>query len=211
MRVMDRTTAHAVARAAIAILVLVAIAYQAWTLLDAGFFRPLRFFAFFTILSNLFGAAVFLALAIRRGRTRTRTFDFLRGASVVYLMVTLVVVLVLLSGAELQVAVPWVDLLAHRVFPIIVLIDWLIDPPANDMRVRDVLWWLAFPIVWLVVTLIRGAVDHWYPYPFLDPGNGGYRSVAYFIGIILAGFLVVGGAVNAVSDVLRERARRRLA
>lgn len=206
---MDRSTVHAVARGAIAILVFFAIAYQAWTLFDAGFFRPLRYFAFFTILSNLFGAAVFLALALRRGRTRTRTFDFLRGAAVVYLMVTLVVVLVLLSGAELQVAVPWVDLLVHRVFPIIVLIDWLIDPPSNDMRVRDVLWWLAFPIVWLVVTLVRGAADNWYPYPFLDPANGGYRSVAFFVGMILAGFLVIGGAVNAVSDVLRARAARR--
>jgi hypothetical protein len=211
MGAMDRSTVHAVLRGAIALVVLFAIAFQAWTLFESGFFRPLRFFAFFTILSNLFGAAVFLALAVRRGRTRTRTFDVLRGAAVVYLMVTLVVVLVLLSGAELQVAVPWVDLLVHRVFPIIVLIDWLIDPPANDMRVRDVLWWLAFPIVWLAVTLVRGAVDHWYPYPFLDPANGGYRSVAFYIGMILAGFLVIGGAVNAVSDVLRERARRRLA
>ncbi len=211
MEAMNRSSVHAVARGAIAIVVLLAIAYQAWTLFGSGFFRPLRLFAFFTILSNLFGAAVFLALAVRRGRTRTRTFDFLRGAAVVYLMVTLVVVLVLLSGAELQVAVPWVDLLVHRVFPIIVLIDWLIDPPAHDLRVRDVLWWLAFPLIWLAVTLVRGAVDHWYPYPFLDPANGGYRSVAFFIGMILAGFLVIGGAVNAVSDVLRERARRRLA
>ncbi|HEX5825499.1 MAG TPA: Pr6Pr family membrane protein [Candidatus Limnocylindrales bacterium] len=206
---MDRPTIHAVARGAIAILVLFAIAYQAWTLIGSGFFRPLRFFAFFTILSNLFGAAVFLALAFRRGRTHTRTFDLLRGAAVVYLMVTLVVVLVLLSGAELQVAVPWVDFLVHRVFPIIVLIDWLIDPPSTDLRVKDVVLWLAFPLIWLVVTLIRGAVDHWYPYPFLDPGNGGYRSVAFHVGMILAGFLVIGGAVNAVSDILRERARRR--
>jgi hypothetical protein len=211
MRGMSRSNVHAVARGAIAVVVLFAIAYQAWTLFGSGFFRPLRYFAFFTILSNLFGAAVFLALALRRGRTQTRTFDLLRWAAVVYLMVTLVVVLVLLSGAELQIAVPWVDLLLHRVFPIIVLIDWLIDPPATDLRVRDVVAWLAFPLVWLVVTLIRGAVDHWYPYPFLDPGNGGYRAVAFYIGMILAGFLVIGGAVNAVSDILRERARRRLA
>ena len=208
---MDRTTVHAAARGAIAVVVLFAVAYQAWTLFGSGFFRPLRFFAFFTILSNLFGAAVFLALAVSRGRTRTRTFDLLRGAAVVYLMVTLIVVLVLLSGAELQVAVPWVDFIVHRVFPIIVLVDWLIDPPATDLRIRDVALWLAFPIVWLALTLVRGAVDGWYPYPFLDPGNGGYRSVAYHVGMILAGFLVLGGAVVAVSDVLRERAARRFA
>ena len=209
MRVMDRRQALAIFRAAFAVLVLIAIVYQAKTLIDTGFFRPLRYFAFFTILSNLFGAVLFLALAIRWRSARTRTFDFLRGAAVVYLMVTLVVVLVLLQGAELQVAVPWVDLVVHRIFPIIVLIDWLIDPPSTDLKVRDVALWAVFPLVWVGVTLVRGAVDHWYPYPFLDPGTGGYRSVAYFVGMILAGFLVIGGAVNAVSDILRERAARR--
>jgi hypothetical protein len=69
--------------------------------------------------------------------------------------------------------------------------------------------WLIFPIVWVVLTLVRGAVDGWYPYPFLDPGNGGYRTVAYHIGVILAGFLVIGGVTIGLSDVLRERAARR--
>jgi len=206
---MDRRQALAIFRAAFAVLALVAIFYQAKTLIDTGFFRPLRYFASFTILSNLFGAVLFLVLAIRWRSTQTRTFDFLRGAAVVYLMVTLVVVLVLLSNAELQVGVPWVALVVHRVFPIIVLIDWLIDPPSTDLRVRDVALWLVFPLVWVGVTLVRGAVDHWYPYPFLDPGNGGYRAVAYAVGMILAGFLVIGGAVNAVSDILRARARAR--
>jgi cell division protein FtsW (lipid II flippase) len=273
MRAMDRRRILAIGRLALGLLVLVAIAYQAKSLMDDGFFRPLRYFAFFTILSNLFGAVLFLVLAARWRATRTHTFDVLRGAAVLYLVVTFVVVLVLLSGAELQVAVPWVDFVVHKLFPLVVVIDWLIDPPSTDLRLRDVaLWlvfpiiwlvvtfvvvlvllsgaelqvavpwvdfvvhklfpivvvidwlidppstdvrtrdvalWLVFPIVWVVVTLARGAVDHWYPYPFLDPANGGYRSVAYFVGMILAGFLVIGGAVNAVSDVLRNRTARR--
>jgi hypothetical protein len=209
MRAMDRRRILAIGRLAFGLLVLVAIAYQAKSLMDDGFFRPLRYFAFFTILSNLFGAVLFLVLAARWRATRTHTFDVLRGAAVLYLVVTFVVVLVLLSGAELQVAVPWVDFVVHKLFPLVVVIDWLIDPPSTDVRLRDVALWLVFPIIWLVVTLARGAVDHWYPYPFLDPANGGYRSVAYFVGMILAGFLVIGGAVNAASDVLRDRAARR--
>lgn len=206
---MDRRQALAIVRAAFGLLVLVAIAYQAKTLIDAGFFRPLRYFAFFTILSNLFGAVVFLVLAARWRSPRSHTVDMARGAAVLYLVVTFVVVLVLLSGAELQVAVPWVDFVLHKLFPVVVVIDWLIDPPSTDVRLRDVAWWLVFPSVWVVVTLARGAVDHWYPYPFLDHANGGYRSVAYHVGMILAGSLVIAGAVNAVSDVLRDRAARR--
>jgi hypothetical protein len=209
MQLMDRRQILAIVRAAFGLLVLVAIAYQARTLIDAGFFRPLRYFAFFTILSNLFGAILFLALAARWRTTRTHAFDVLRGAAVLYLVITFIVVLVLLSGAELQVGVPWVDFVVHKLFPLVVVIDWLIDPPSTDVRLRDVAWWLVFPSVWVVLTLARGAVDHWYPYPFLDPANGGYRSVAFHVGMILAGFLVIAGGVNAVSDVLRDRATRR--
>ena len=46
------------------------------------------------------------------------------------------------------------------------------------MSFRDGLLWLAFPLVWTGLTLVRGAIDGWYPYPFLDPVNGGYGTVA---------------------------------
>ena len=211
MQPMDRRQILAIARAAFGLLVLIAVAFQAKTLIDNGLFRPLRYFAFFTILSNLFGAILFLVLAARWRAPRTHTVDVLRGAAVVYLVVTFIVVLVLLSGAELQVGVPWVDFIVHTLFPLVVVVDWLIDPPSTDIRLQDVAKWLAFPIIWVALTLARGAADHWYPYPFLDPAYGGYRSVAYHVGMILAGFLVISGAVNAISDVLRVRAGRRSA
>ena len=65
--------------------------------------------------------------------------------------------------------------------------------------------WLVFPLVWVVLTLARGALDNWYPYPFLDPDNGGYRSVAYHVIAILAGFLVIAGAIVALGDFGRDR------
>ncbi|HEX5038824.1 MAG TPA: hypothetical protein VFW95_01650 [Candidatus Limnocylindria bacterium] len=42
------------------VLVLVAIVFMIGVLVDEGAFNPLNFFTFFTILSNLLGAAVFL-------------------------------------------------------------------------------------------------------------------------------------------------------
>jgi hypothetical protein len=73
---------------------------------------------------------------------------------------------------------------------------------------RDVAIWLIFPLIWLALTLIRGAVDTWYPYPFLDPDSGGYRSVAYHVIVILAGVLVIAGGVVALGDVGRDRRLR---
>src|SRR5215468_845160 len=106
---MDRRLALAVFRAIVAIIVLVAIAYQIKVIVDSGLFRPLRFFAFFTILSNLFGAVLWLYLAARWRQTRTRRDDLLRGAATLYLVVTFVVVVLLLGGAELSLSDQIVD------------------------------------------------------------------------------------------------------
>jgi len=206
---MDRRRALAVVRAVVGVAVLLAIGYQAWLIIGSGLFRPLRFFAFFTIISNLFGAVLWLWLAARWKRARTRTDDLLRGASVLYLVVTLIVVVVLLSGAELSLSNPVVDVIVHRLFPILVLLDWLVDPPETDLRMRDVGLWLIFPLVWVALTLLRGAIDGWYPYPFLDPDNGGYRSVAYHVAAIFAGFLVIAGGIVPLGDFGRDRRLRR--
>ena len=205
---MDRRLALAIFRGVVAIVVLAAIVYQAKVIIDTGLFRPLRFFAFFTILSNLFGAVLWLLLAARWRRPRTRTDDLLRGAATLYLIVTFVVVVLLLQGAELSLSDRFVDFIVHKLFPILVVIDWIVDPPETDLRMRDVALWLIFPLIWLALTLIRGAVDAWYPYPFLDPDNGGYRSVAYHVIVIVAGFLVIAGGIVALGDYGRDRRLR---
>jgi hypothetical protein len=205
---MDRRQALALFRAVTAIVVIAAVAYQAWLIIDSGLFRPLRFFAFFTILSNLFGAVLWLWLAVRWRRTRTRTDDLLRGASTLYLVVTFIVVVVLLSGAELSLSNPTVDFIVHKAFPVLVVVDWLIDPPETDLRMQDVALWLIFPLIWVILTLVRGALDGWYPYPFLDPDNGGYRTVAYHVAAIFAGFLILAGVIVALGDFGRDRRLR---
>ncbi len=207
---MDRRLALALFRAATAAVVIVAILYQIRLNLDSGLFRPLRFFAFFTILSNVFAAVLWLWLAARWKATRTRRDDLLRGASVLYLVLTFIVVVILLGGAELQVADPRVDFIVHKLIPVLAVIDWIIDPPETDLRLRDVGLWLIFPLVWVALTLLRGALDNWYPYPFLDPDNGGYRSVAYHVIAILAGLLVIAGGTIGLGDFGRDRRLRRL-
>ena len=205
---MDRRQALAIFRAVTAIVVIGAIAYQAWVIIDSGLFRPLRFFAFFTILSNLFGAFLWLWLAFRWRRTRTRLDDLLRGAATLYLVVTFVVVVLLLGGAELSLSDRIVDFIVHKAFPVIVVVDWLIDPPETDLRMPDVALWMIFPLVWVALTLVRGALDSWYPYPFLDPDHGGYGSVGYHVLAIFAGFLVIAGFVVALGDFGRDRRLR---
>ena len=103
-------------------------------LANAGAFEPTRFFAFFTILSNLIGVAAFTWLIARGDRPRSRGLELLRGAAVVYLTVTFFVVIFLLSGVDVQLQLVWVDVVLHKIFPIIVVADWILDPPATRLR-----------------------------------------------------------------------------
>lgn len=178
-------------RAGSILIVLAAIAYQIYLSADAGRFDPTRFFAYFTIQSNLIGVAAFAWVIARRNQPRSRGLESFRGASAAYLTVTFTVVILLLQSADVGLAVSWVDFVLHKLFPVVVVLDWLIDPPAVRLGWRDAVSWTVYPIVWVILALIRGAIDGWYPYPFLDPGVGGYAPVAAVIVAITIGFLIV--------------------
>ena len=197
----------ATVRIGFALLVVAALAFQISVLVDEGVFSPTRFFLFFTVLSNLFAAAVLFEGGRRQLKGAQPVPDMVRGASVVYMTVTYLVFAVLLSDLQeqLQTNVVWVDTVLHRLMPVVVLADWLIDPPRRPIAFRPALIWLAYPLTWTAFTLVRGAVDGWYPYPFLDPENGGYGVVALYAVAILIGFLAVTWAVATIGSALRAR------
>ena len=56
---------------------------------------------------------------------------------------------------------------------------------------------MIYPLAWTVLTLIRGALDGWYPYPFLDPANGGYGALVTTTVGIVVGFFVIALAGRA--------------
>jgi hypothetical protein len=182
-------------------LVLLAIAVVAVDLSGRDRFDPTRFFAFFTIQSNLIGVAAFVWLLMTGERSRPPALEALRGAAAVYLTVTFFVVIFLLSGADVQLDLVWVDVVLHKVFPLIVVLDWILDPPTVRVGARHLLIWLVYPLAWTGFTLTRGARDGWYPYPFLDPANGGYGQVALTIVAITIGFVAVSLVVIAVGNV----------
>lgn len=191
-------------------LVVAAVVTQVISLVDAGVFNPTRFFLFFTVLSNLFAASVFVEGGRRQMAGRAGVPDLWRGAAVVVMTVTFIVFAVLLRGLqeELQTNIVWVDTVLHRVMPVAVMADWLIAPPHGSLSFRKALIpWLAPPLVWTTVTLIRGAVDGWYPYPFLNPENGGYSTVALYSVGILGLLLAVVWLVATVGTALRARRR----
>src|SRR5262245_8951234 len=126
---------------------------------EPGFAKG-NFFSFFTIQSNILAvAALFLLVAVPRNR-RTALFDGARQAAVLYIAVTGVVFALLLSGhqEDVQTANSWVDFVVHKLIPVVLVADWLIDLPRYQLPRWTVLTWLAYPAAWSVFTLARGSI-----------------------------------------------------
>lgn len=202
---MDRRTLVAGCRVVFALLTLAAIAVQATALAGQGSFNPGNFFSFFTIQSNLIAAGVLLAGAVRRRADRSPALDLVRGAAVVYMTATGVVFFLLLRNTNVDTAIPWVNSVVHELMPLVVIADWLIDPPGARLAIGQALTWLIYPLAWVVYTLIRGAIVGWYPYPFVDPANGGYASVALSCLVIAVFAAALCLVVRAVGNALGSR------
>jgi hypothetical protein len=150
------------------------------------------YFSYFTVLSNLFASTILLHGAFRSMQARSRTAELLRGAAVVYILTTGIVYLLLLSGHA--PAYPWVNAILHYLMPVAVTVDWLLDPPRMRLEpARTVVLWMAFPVLYIIYTLARGAIVDWYPYLFVNPHrSGGYLLVAgdcLAVGIGIAGLI----------------------
>lgn len=164
-----------VCRALLALAALAAIGYD----VAAGpGVSDTDYFSYFTVLSNLFAAAMLLYGAFGSARERSGTVELLRGAAVAYILTTGIVYLVLLSGHA--PAYPWVNTILHYLMPVAVTLDWLLDPPRMRLDpARTVVLWMGFPVLYILYTLARGAIVGWYPYFFVNPHrSGGYLLVA---------------------------------
>ena len=188
------------------VVVLIGIVTASSAAAGDGDWDPTRFYAYFTIQSNLIGVFALVWAFRRRNAPKTRAMDLFRGAAAAYLTVTFFVVIFFLSNEDVDLQVLWIDAVLHRIFPIIVVLDWIIDPPGTRLRWRDALIWLVYPLVWLGFTLVRGASDGWYPYPFLDPANGGYGSVGLYVIGITIGFLLLSMIYIWLGNWRSERA-----
>jgi hypothetical protein len=182
-------------RAAIGLLALSALVTEVATLHERGTLELANFLSYFTVESNLLAALVLIAggVLLTPGGEGAIGAMF-RGAATLYLAITGIVFSLLLAGLEGVefTAVPWDNVVLHYLVPVLIVADWALFPPAARIPFRRGLIWLAFPLAYVVYSLIRGHIVDWYPYPFLDPGPRGYTGVIQSsIGIALTAAVLV--------------------
>lgn len=176
-----------------------------------------NFLSFFTVESNILGAAALVIAAVwaitagRRAAVEPRWLGVFLACAATYMIVTGVVYNVLLRGIELPQGqtVVWANELLHVVGPLILLADVLFAPQRRRLGWGTLGTIVAFPIAWCVYTLTRAnfiiapatGEPWWYPYPFLNPQNydAGYLVVAVYIVGIAAAIIAIGAGVVWVS------------
>jgi hypothetical protein len=195
------------ARLVVAGTAVVAITYQFAILNAAPGYAKGNFWSFFTIQSNVLAVGLLCLLVLVQPDRRTPLFDAVRGAVVLYIAITGVVFALLLSGhqEQVQTASAWVDFVVHKLMPILVVADWLVEPPPHRLPRWTVAAWLVYPLAWFVYTLARGAIVDWYPYPFVDVSELGYQAVLARAVALGVGF---GLAAAALLWIGNRRARR---
>jgi hypothetical protein len=162
-------------------------------------------FSYFTVQSNFIATATYIiaAWAIVSRKQLGTWFRYLRGAAVLYMIVTGAVYALLLQHTEVNPNpghFNWNNFILHQCGPFFITVWWLLWPSKLPITSRESFLWLIFPILWTIYTFIRASFTHWYPYPFLDPDQaGGIYGVSLYIIVIAIGFLILSQLLAWIS------------
>ncbi len=160
-----------------------------------------RFFSFFTILTNTLVAIV---LTVPLLWPRSRAGRWLSTASVrcatgsYIALVGLVYSLALRQLWDPQGRELLADRLLHDVVPALYVIYWTLFAEKGVVRWRDIPGWLAYPMLYLAVTLVHGAFIGWYPYPFINVTKLGYGRTFVNVLILITTFAVIGAVIQLI-------------
>ena len=157
----------------------------------------ISYFSYFTILTNILVVLAFTAplLAPTTKLNGIFTKPAVRAAIALYISFVAIVYHIMLRDLWDPQGLQFItDIALHTVLPIWYLFDWVFYTSKRSLRFAHIPYWLIYPTLYGVYTIIRGALSGVYPYPFLNVSELGLFGV--FINMI--GFLmlyVIGGAV----------------
>ena len=140
----------------------------------------IRFFSFFTILTNILVAIFFARLTFRLQQHSSPGLNAYRGmtATTLYIGIVGLVYQFLLRHLWNPKGAQWItDELLHTVIPAMTLVFWCTHRKNEPLAFRQIYLWMIYPLVYLSYVLIRGHFSGFYPYPFLYVHDLGMTKV----------------------------------
>lgn len=188
-------------RLAVGLALLWSVLWQISDRLAAGLFRPFEYFAFFSIDSSIFAGLVliFSGLTLLQGKDEPARIHTLRLVATVSMIVVGVVYHALLGDTAIDprdVGYEWPvvpNLIIHTYAPIAIVIDYLISIRGHKPSWKKAWWVVVYPLAWLGFSVVRGLLDNWWPYWFINPNSeGGLASMLGYVLIIALAFIALG-------------------
>ncbi|MFD0704657.1 Pr6Pr family membrane protein [Alloscardovia venturai] len=178
---------------------------------------PQRFIegiSYFTMISNIMVAVVFMMIALSPRKTKWRsamldtTMMMITVTSIVFL--TAILPFLHLSGLALLTS-PW----QHVVTPLTAWIVWALWGPRDFFNGAQglgevclcLLRTAIIPAAWSVWMLIYGAFTHLYPYGFVNVNSIGYRGVAVSLVVVLLFGFALELVFWAIDNQIMKRMR----
>lgn len=181
-------------------MLLGAIGWQVTDRLAHGVFRPTEYFAYVTIQSSLIAGVVFLIGAYRMWNWTkdSPTFSIARLSVTSFAVIVGVVYNLMLRDVApdpLDAGYEWPVVpneIVHVWAPILIVVDWLWSRRFIKIKFAELRWVFVYPIFWIAFTVVRGFLDGWWPYPFLDPNEpAGVTGMLIYLAVILGFFALV--------------------
>ncbi|MDN4486621.1 Pr6Pr family membrane protein [Demequina sp. SYSU T00039] len=168
-----------------------ALATQAWADLSYGTFTWDQLPGYFTPLANVAGIVALLGSVGHRRRTEPRWVAIMRVNAATYLVIVGAVYWAVLAPFT-EPIFPWANAVIHGGSAVILVLDWLVVGTRRRLTSRHLWSVLVLPGMWLGYLMVRGVVDGWVPYPFLDPARGAIAVAGSLLGIAATGVIVAG-------------------
>ena len=160
----------------------------------------LRFFSYFTILTNLMVAISHTCILIRPSSRWGKFFSRPEVQNAIALYIGVVGLVYSIALRHVWNPTGWqlvADRVLHDLVPLLSILYWAFFVPKRSLQWKHPLWWLSYPAICLVLVLIRGALIDKYPYHFIDRNLLAWPEMIRNITVLLAvfaglGFLIVG-------------------
>jgi hypothetical protein len=170
--------------------------------------RIIDFFSYFTIWSNLIVAVVMTLLALNpqrdSARLRILRIDTLMMISITGLVYALIIAPYVTNRGWENVS----NSLLHQITPLVTIIVFIIAGPRKWFNVKGIFAALIIPIVYVIYTLIRGAIIGAYPYDFFNVVKYGYGAVLINVVAIAVLGLVIAFIYMGIDRLMTRRTRK---
>ena len=152
------------------------------------------YLGYFTITTNVLVAMALTAAASGPRGTISRLFGRPDVHTAIAMSIAIVSAIYNLLLRQLWHPQGWqlaADVTLHDVMPALFLLHWWLAVPKQTLRWPQVFHWQAYPAAYFAYVLVRGALNGWYPYPFLDVTTLGYLRVVIDAVVVLLAFIAV--------------------